>query len=152
MAGAFDELEGRVDSLLAQNGSDECAERADVVAQLRVLGSKLDFAAQGASAGMKSRAAATPHAARSSEARPSLVTGIASPFCSTRLARRASLKAYAAGHTPTARACPATSSSLTITPSPSSARFAPTIIPLLSASNSARSLAIKGPGVSFVYD
>src|SRR6266850_3665577 len=128
--GALDELEERVATLLADDVSDQRAERSDVVSERNVLWCKL---CQGASVGVKSRAAATPHAARSTDARPSLPTGIASPFCSTRLVRRASLNAYAAGQTPTPRACPATSRTFTITPSPSSAGFAPTIITPLSA-------------------
>ena len=90
LAGALDELEETIATLLTQNVSDECAECAHVVPERDVLWSKL---CQEASAGVKRRAAPTPHAARSSDARPSLLTGIASPFCSTRLVRRASLNA-----------------------------------------------------------
>src|SRR6266511_3564404 len=80
--GALDELEERVATLLADDVSDQRAERSDVVSERNILWSKL---CQGASAGVKSRAAATPQAARSTDARPSLPTGIASPFCSPRV-------------------------------------------------------------------
>ncbi len=85
---ALHELEEGVTTLLAQHVADECAERADVIPQLRVFRSKLDVAAPAAqelppSAEVKSRAAAIPHAGRSTDARPSPLTAIASPFCST---------------------------------------------------------------------
>src|SRR5256886_2513363 len=134
---ALDELEERVATLLAQHVPDQCAEGADIVSQLRIFRRKLDFApafpVQEPSGGVESRTAATPQAARSTDARPSLPTAIVSPFCSTRFVRRACLKAYAAGHTPTPRACPAMSSNFRMTPSPSSAGFTPAIITFLSA-------------------
>src|SRR5258705_863644 len=109
--GALDELEERVATLLADDVSDQRAERSDVVSERHILWSKL---CQGASVGVKSRAAATPQAARSTDARPSLPIGIASPLCSMSVVRRAALNAYAAAQSPTLRACPATSSTLTM--------------------------------------
>src|ERR671937_618059 len=98
MARALDELEERVAALLAEHLADERAENPDIVAKRHILGRELR---QEPSAAEKSRTAATPQAARSTDARPSPPTAIASPFCSTRLVRRACLKAYAAGHSPT---------------------------------------------------
>src|SRR5712692_10668585 len=104
MARPLDELEKRVATLLAQDVSDERAECTDVVPQRRILRRKFDFArrcdGQEAS-GVESRTAATPQAARSTGVRPSPPTAIGSPFCSTSVVRRASLKRYAAGQTPT---------------------------------------------------
>ena len=79
---ALYELEERVATLLAQHVPDQCAEGADIVSQLRIFRRKLDFApafpVQEPSGGVESRTAATPQAARSTDARPSLPTAIVS--------------------------------------------------------------------------
>ena len=87
-ARALDALEELVAALLAQDVTDQRAERADVVLERNILRRELG---QEASAGVNSRTAPTPQAARSSDARPSLPTVMASPFCSTSVVRRASL-------------------------------------------------------------
>src|SRR5438552_18824052 len=103
MACPLDELEERVATLLAQDVSDDRTECTDIVPQRRVLRRKFDFArccdGQEASGGVEGRPAATPHPARSTGVGPALPTAIGSPFCSTSVVRRASLKGYAAGQT-----------------------------------------------------
>ena len=85
---ALDQLKEILATLLAQHVAHERAERSDVVPERDVFRCELG---QEASAGVNSRAVAIPHAATSIGAFPSLPTGSGSPFCSTRLVRRAAL-------------------------------------------------------------
>ena len=81
--GALDALEERVAALLAQHVADERAQRAHIVTERDILRRELG---QEPSAGVNRRAAPTPQAASSMEARPSPPTVIGSPFCSTSVA------------------------------------------------------------------
>jgi hypothetical protein len=74
--------------LLTQHVADERAQRADIVPQRDVFRRELG---QEASAGMDNLAVATPHAAISIGAFPSLPSVSGSPFCSTMVVRRAAL-------------------------------------------------------------